>query len=683
MKTRAALLALLVCGCKPPEQNGLRVVVSYAGPREACLRVSAGPAGKPEQAEAVTFTGLPHLVTKTIGVMSKANAGDAIDVEVSAFEQGCDGGMVWDKKLGAVAKRPASLLEVGVVVRDEDDDTFADRNGSFSEGQLAGTDCDDIRQAIHPGAPEKCNGLDDNCDDVRDEGLPQTFFYRDLDNDGWGNTSVDAGQSACQQPPGYTPDAGDCDDARDDVHPGAAESCNGVDDDCVNGIDVEFHIGMTCDAGNVCSGAFVCGDAGTAICGGPAVPVNWYVDSDGDGHGTTLAGAILACVQPAPARVPNSDDCNDDDRFVHAGAAEICDGIDDDCDPGTVEICQDAGFRGFRQFSSPVNGQWRTLAPFGHGFTWVAGEGNAIALRYFEPPVGVPPPADAGLEDGGVLDSGFYFPGIGDGGFVSYTSRCVGTFTGSWATAAGRVYLGEATHVDRLELDGGCFESWFDVPTGSNVQGLSGLGFSDAGVTLFVAMGNGRVYRVLELGRTDGGGGVSDRSWNLTQGGPTLYAVSAYSPESALVSGIAGNAPFFAHLDGDGGFTSATLPALGLNNVHVLAAKQLGPTLGYLAGGNQTLYSWDGTTFSYLAGPGTAGDAFVGMAAFGKNHLITSSLSQKVFRFLGAPAPDGGVMAELVVDLASAGLQGRTLGATGPDDIWVAGDNGLLFHFGD
>jgi hypothetical protein len=55
----------------------------------------------------------------------------------------------------------------------------------------------------------------------------------------------------------------------------------------------------------------------------------FFRDHDGDGHGG--AEAIVACAAPSGS-VPVGDDCNDQSRFVHPGASEFCDGVDDDCD---------------------------------------------------------------------------------------------------------------------------------------------------------------------------------------------------------------------------------------------------------------------------------------------------------------------------------------------------------------
>ena len=120
--------------------------------------------------------------------------------------------------------------------RDADGDGFGDPLSPLEAcTQPAGyvldqEDCNDIDPDIHPGAVEVCNGEDDNCDGAVDEGVTTTF-YRDADGDGFGDPSVTT--EACTLPQGYVTGAGDCDDTRTGVHPGAEEIfCNGMDDNC-------------------------------------------------------------------------------------------------------------------------------------------------------------------------------------------------------------------------------------------------------------------------------------------------------------------------------------------------------------------------------------------------------------------------------------------------------------------
>ena len=103
--------------------------------------------------------------------------------------------------------------------------------------QLAGpeVDCNDADPSAQPGATEVCDGVDNNCDGQIDEGLKNTF-YRDLDDDGYGNTAEST--PACSAPAGYVVKSGDCDDSNAAVHPGAQEVCDdGKDNDCDGTVD--------------------------------------------------------------------------------------------------------------------------------------------------------------------------------------------------------------------------------------------------------------------------------------------------------------------------------------------------------------------------------------------------------------------------------------------------------------
>ena len=91
------------------------------------------------------------------------------------------------------------------------------------------TDCNDSSASINPGAAEVCNGVDDNCNGQTDEGVQNTY-YRDADNDTYGNVSVTT--QACTQPSGYVSNSSDCNDGNASVYPGATEVCNGIDDNC-------------------------------------------------------------------------------------------------------------------------------------------------------------------------------------------------------------------------------------------------------------------------------------------------------------------------------------------------------------------------------------------------------------------------------------------------------------------
>lgn len=212
---------------------------------------------------------------------------------------------------------------------DTDNDGYGDAGNTITSCTLPTgyvvdhTDCDDNNPAVHPGATEVCNGFDDNCDGVVDEGV-QSTFYADTDGDGYGDLNNTI--SACFSPAGYVTNSTDCNDNAASVHPGAPEVCNGIDDNCDGQID-------------------------------EGVQSTFYADVDGDGFGDA-ATAVQACSVPA-GFVANNTDCNDNNAFVHPGATELCNGLDDDCDGLTDEGVQttfyaDADSDGFGDANNSV-----------------------------------------------------------------------------------------------------------------------------------------------------------------------------------------------------------------------------------------------------------------------------------------------------------------------------------------
>ncbi len=185
---------------------------------------------------------------------------------------------------------------------DTDEDGFGDPNSTMDDcEQPAGfvtnnTDCNDMDATIFPGAPELCDGLDNDCDTEIDEDVLITFFA-DTDEDGFGdpNSTMDD----CEQPIGFVTDNTDCDDTDATIFPDAPELCDGLDNDCDTEIDED-------------------------------VLITFFADTDEDGFGAPNS-TMNDCEQPA-GFVTNNTDCNDMDATIFPGAEDICDSKDNDCD---------------------------------------------------------------------------------------------------------------------------------------------------------------------------------------------------------------------------------------------------------------------------------------------------------------------------------------------------------------
>ena len=207
----------------------------------------------------------------------------------------------------------------------------------------ANTDCNNSNSAVNPAATEICNSIDDDCDTQIDEGLTFTNYYADTDGDGYGAGTA---TNACAQPAGYVTNSSDCNNSNAAVNPAATEICNSIDDDCDTQIDegltfTNYYADTDGDGFGAGTATNACAQpTGYVInntdCNDTNIAINpttvWYLNADGDGY---YVSTIVSCTSPGANYNTTGGilgDCNDTNAAVNAGATEICNGIDDDCD---------------------------------------------------------------------------------------------------------------------------------------------------------------------------------------------------------------------------------------------------------------------------------------------------------------------------------------------------------------
>ncbi len=244
-----------------------------------------------------------------------ADASDCNDGDASinpAAAESCDG--VDNNCDGSVD--PDSSVDASTWYSDYDGDGYGDPDPSYATASCAlpsgyvadSSDCNDGDASINPGASEVCDGIDNNCDGSvdPDSAIDALTWYSDSDSDGYGDPEPSSSTLSCTIPAGFVADSSDCDDGDSSINPAAYEVCDGVDNDCDKAIDPDDSVDAT----------------------------TWYEDYDADGYGDpSPLWAVEACTLPSGYTSASvATDCDDYDAAINPGAAEVCDGIDNNCD---------------------------------------------------------------------------------------------------------------------------------------------------------------------------------------------------------------------------------------------------------------------------------------------------------------------------------------------------------------
>jgi hypothetical protein len=184
--------------------------------------------------------------------------------------------------------------------KDADEDGYGD--SAPLPGVQPGGDCDDAEESVHPGAPQICDGLNNDCDHPNWPALAGTNEADDLDSDG------------------FTECAGDCDDAIASVCPGAPEVCDGLNNDCSHphwpsliGSWVEHTISTAAYDARTVYAADVNGDSDQDVLSASHADdtIAWHENTAGDGSawtGHTISTAADGAISVFAADVDGDGD---------------------------------------------------------------------------------------------------------------------------------------------------------------------------------------------------------------------------------------------------------------------------------------------------------------------------------------------------------------------------------------
>ncbi|GHG95360.1 putative metal-binding motif-containing protein [Comamonas sp. JC664] len=685
MRRILVLLPLLaLAGCKKDESPGaVKVTVNYSGFLPGCVLVKA----RDEASGRELSTPVPGKGTRPQGgslvaaVIAPAGWGSSVRIEALAHEQSCDAGTPVVTSTALATLTPGESVPVTLSLQATD----ADGDGYVSV-LTGGTDCNDNNANIHPGAVELCNDVDDNCDGISDqvefslgqsctEGVdcPGTracgqdggvvcnapdavYAYPDRDQDGRGDMHAEAVAFCTGIGAGYVlgpPD--DCDDTNPSIRPGAPELCNGVDDNCDGNIDETFpQLGTACEAQGQCPGTQVCDAAQTGTtCQATTPPSDWFLDEDGDGFGSGTA--VQACITPGAGYVNQGGDCNDGNPFTYPGAPEICDGLDNNCDgtPDGPGVCPEAGASFVPRLVGAPERQWRSIFTETPGDVTVVGNMGGVAV----------------LTPGSTTFQ-FLTTGCGDSTFG---------YNAVWVDMAdlGRGYMGSSSQGMLrffVRSEASCTQAH---QLNNVVQGLVGFRHNGAleihGVTSTFANNQGVTFAW--NGGTDA---ASLTFWPSTVA--HLYDIHGRSRSALFAVGgfDSGNtrARIYRFTSGSSPWQTedvqTTIPTLGRLQAVWVVNDKLAFAVGDSHSGSNSVVRWDGSTWSRMPFPTTHNESLRSVIAFGANSVYVVAHNGRVYRY-------DGTQWQIIYENTSARF--RDIAGTSPADLWIAGENGQIFHW--
>jgi hypothetical protein len=354
-----------------------------------------------------------------------------------------------------------------------------------------------------------------------------------------------------------------------------------------------------------------------------------FRDIDLDGFGEPGSGAFLC----GPYRAAVEGDCNDRDSLMSPGAAEVCNGLDDDCD-GVVDdgACPGDGGAAWARIASS-GPTWQSAWSWTRGGLWVGG-GREVRVT----------------ADGG--------------GFSRVDDACPDNVAAVWAQPSGRAYVAGGTRVALHELGAsGCGDT---VTFSEPVVALVGFPRDDGGVHVVGLLQSG--------GLVSGEGAVA---------GPELPGNQPAGVRFSDVHGVAPGALYAVGWDRskarevmkafrrgpDGGWEDEHVERLELPRGRLRAVWALDEERAVAVGDDGVVL--ERTPFGWLRLPDLGSEDIRGVRAFGLGRVYVVGSRGTVRRW------DGRRWQQLFD--GAAGL--RDIAGTAEDDLWAVGAGGTVLHW--